>query len=215
MDIIKSQKQYFMGKSVLDIGCCSNEEDQYNKPNRWKFGQISNYCNDLYGIDIIDSEVKKLKDKGYNVECHNAENFNLGRKFETIHACNIIEHLSNIGNFLSCCENHMKDNGVLIISTGNTFNIPDILKSIFQGRILNPITNEEHTVYLTKRNMDQLLSRYNLEISEVQYYNVTPEKTLGRIRYLLYNSLGNSFKSFVCFVIRKKIQNNDIKEVLK
>ena len=77
--------------------------------------------NKVYGIEIMDSEIKKARQRGVIVE-----NADLNDKipfgnneFDVITATQVIEHLYNIDNFVSEIRRLLKPEGIFIVSTEN------------------------------------------------------------------------------------------------
>lgn len=171
-------------KEVLDIGCIDHSYAIALKlGNSWLHKQIKKTAKSVMGIDILKEDVKRLKNKGFNIIEADAENFDLKRKFDVIVAGDIIEHLSNIGSFLKSIEKHMHQNSVCIITTPNPFNIEQFMLAIFQNGIG---VNDEHTVWLDPRVMYETISRTNLKITDF-YWIKTRFKCPVRKRYYFAN----------------------------
>lgn len=96
----------------------------------------------------------------------NAENFNLKQKFDIIYAGDLIEHLSNVGLFLQCCKKHMNQNSLLIITTPNPFSFSLLIRSFINQ--FNPCP--EHTMYLDRKNIQELNRRFNFKIVKFKYF---------------------------------------------
>jgi len=91
---------------VLEIGCGDCE--------------YINYPKDKYiGIDINKKYLKKAREKGFNVLYMNAEKIKFNKKFDTIVCIELIEHLESYKRLIKGISKHLKDNGLLILSTPN------------------------------------------------------------------------------------------------
>ncbi len=58
---------------------------------------------------------------GYAVQLADAEDFDLGRRFDTVFAGEVIEHLDNVHGFLSSVRRHLAPGGRLVLTTPNAF----------------------------------------------------------------------------------------------
>lgn len=144
--------------SILDIGCVQHSLERI-KSDSWLHGVLCNQFNDVVGMDILEEEIQELSDMGYNVVHGDAENFKLDKKFDTIVAGELIEHLANPGNFLECCAQHLKDNGKLVLTTPNPYWIEYTIRRAFNRLDVNP----EHTALYDEVVITQLLDRYDLK----------------------------------------------------
>jgi len=190
------------GKSLLDIGCVGHDIENTEKPT-WQFSFFEKRCKEVYGIDLLKKECEILNKKGHKIFFGDAENFNLNKKFEVIFAGEIIEHLSNVGNFLECCKNHLKKEGKLIITTPNSFGIFLSLKRILK-HTNDKKENPEHTCLFSPTLVSQLLARHGFEVQEFFYFD-SYSKILGKIRYkMIAFLLGKKAKRKMGVVCRLK-----------
>lgn len=150
--------------SILDIGCVQHTLECV-KNDSWLHGNLTEIFNDVVGIDLLKEEVKILNKMGYNVIYANAEKFVLDEKFNTIVAGELIEHLSNPGNFLDSCYNHLNENGKLILTTPNSFWIEHPVRKMFGKLHINP----QHTAWYDDVVLPQLAERHQFTVVEVKY----------------------------------------------
>lgn len=174
MKRIDLMKKYVEGKSVLDIGCIDHDLNRTGGKN-WLHNNLKKIAGDLTGMDYLESEVKTLQSKGYNIIYGNAENFHIPKKFDVIVAGELIEHLSNAGNFLDVAKEHLNVDGKLIITTPNVFAMGNILR-IFKMMLGRKIKtdNSEHVGWYNKQNLCQLASRHGYKI--IEYKTFYPER---------------------------------------
>ncbi len=165
-------------KDVLDIGCVNHEAERA-KDKFWLHRFIKNHAKSLLGLDYDKVEVEKLKKDGYRIEYGDAQNFDLGKKFDIIVAGELIEHLPNPGKLIECCKKHLKDSGILIITTPNAFSFRNLLRGILLGVIP---TNEEHTCWFTPITFRKLCETQGIDIFEYYLY-FNPESS--KIKYLI------------------------------
>ncbi|MFN3841528.1 MAG: class I SAM-dependent methyltransferase [Cyclobacteriaceae bacterium] len=166
-------KKYFEGKDVLDIGCAVG----YQKDD-WMHKHIKGVAESVYGLDLDGSSVEEIRKMGYPIEQGNAQQFNLGRKFSLIHAGELIEHLDNPGGFLDCAHQHLRADGVLLITTPNALRISNIIYASTGGLRVNA----EHTCWYCETTLKTLLERKGFEVIETGYLK---HETFNWIRRLL------------------------------
>ncbi len=159
-------KEYVRNRTVLDIGCVDSRpakeatDDRIERKCDLLFQRIVEINPKALGVDIDKLGIDILKTKGYSVECANAENMDLGRRFDVIVAGEIIEHVENPGRFLGNMMRHLNREGVLIISTPNPFYAKQTWKIWRYGQ---PAINEGHTCWFDPITLDQLLDRAGFE----------------------------------------------------
>ncbi len=148
--------------SVLDVGFWG-QGVSFGDEN-WPHNLLKNYSDDVYGLDIEFDE-SLISDKSRYFK-QSAESFELGKKFDIIFAGDLIEHLSNPGLFLQCSKKHLNDNGVLIITTPNAFNL-----FVLAGKIMNdePVVNSDHTCYFNFKTIKTLLSKNEWSVKDRAY----------------------------------------------
>ena len=100
------------GRSVLDIGPAEMVGTVNRaKHDRWLHGRVALAASRLVGIDHSKDQVAVLQRLGYDIRRGDAEDFDLGERFEVVLAGEVIEHLSNPGRFLDCAREHLVDEG--------------------------------------------------------------------------------------------------------
>ena len=173
-----SIRPYVDGKVVLDIGCGGTKNSFSLLHER-----ISSVAKENVGIEINRKFVEIMKKHGHNVVLADAENFNLGRKFDVIVAGEIIEHLSNFKGFLESCARHMRKDSKLIITTPNVFNIDNIYV-IFLKKILPKMG--DHTVWFDEYVIKNLLEKNGFRVEKIDYVIRTK---IPATKYLRYKTL--------------------------
>ncbi len=157
--------QWVKGPSVLDIGCAGHVPEP-NSPY-WLHGRIRKQFQDVVGIDINRENVGKLLKLGYtNIFVADAQNFSFSTTFDTIVAGEVIEHLSNPGEFLKNCKIHLKPYGRLVITTPYPFSLLHILYAI--KNFPKTCSNSEHTLWLCPQTLKELAKRYKLSVIHVE-----------------------------------------------
>src|SRR5690554_5159165 len=150
---------YCKNKHVLDVGCIG--QDKTIESDTWLHGRIKKVASKLIGADIIESEITRLKQLGFNI-MKPEELSEANEKFDLIIMGDVIEHVNDPGQFLAFYAQFLKDNGEMIICTPNSFGIRYILQVFFYGK---PSTNEEHTMAFDPYVMLELFQRIGLKPS--------------------------------------------------
>lgn len=180
------------GKTVLDIGCVDARPGgikKYESTGLHRF--LNQHASKLVGVDIDQDGIKQMKKDGYNVIEANAEDMNLGRRFDCIVAGEIIEHLSNQGLFLENIKHHLGKNGVLIITTPNAFSILSFWRILRKNKIK---VHAEHTCWYDPITIEQLLGRYSFEIEQIFFANKSKwylKKNFYKLKYQIPKLISN------------------------
>lgn len=162
-------------KDVLDVGCIEHSINAIEDNPFWVHSFLRDNSNVL-GIDILEKEVKIFKSAGYNMKVANAEMFKLRKKFEVVFAGELIEHLSNPGLFLQQSKKHLKNDGLLILTTPNTFYTPRML-SYGCKMDDDPIVNGEHVNWYSPSTLATLLEREGFDVLSIKRFDAA---TLSR-----------------------------------
>lgn len=167
------------GGSLLDIGCAQHDAKERSNPN-WLHGHLYDLADDVLGVDYLESDVERLQEAGYNVVAQNAEQLDFDETFDTVVAGELIEHLSNPGQFLDSVYDHLKSDGQLVLSTPNPWSLHRFYQT-FSGEVY---CNPEHACWFDERTLRQLLHRHNFEVNSVDYV----EPPAWGIRKALYRT---------------------------
>ena len=97
-----------VGGEILDIGCYAGDflaglPDKFVK----------------YGVEPSKAASESASSKGINILADTLDGVESGKVFEIIVSIDVIEHILDVEEFLSLALAHVKENGLLIISTGN------------------------------------------------------------------------------------------------
>lgn len=132
-NILKMLK-YNSEAKILDLGC---DDGIWTKRIAQKVG-----TKEIYGIEIVEDKIKLCEKKGVK-----AEGGDLNKKFpfeneefDIVHANQVIEHISDLDNFLSETFRILKKGGYIIISTENASSWHNIFASIMGWQIFS-LTN--------------------------------------------------------------------------
>ena len=145
------------GPKVLHVGCSDHVVRLNSK--YWLHDYLSRNYSYVAGIDISETNIQSMRNHGYkNLHVANAENFLIDDTFDTIVAGELIEHLSNPGNFLSQAKKHLKPGGRLIITTPSPFALINVFYSWF--KYPKTCQNIEHTMWYCPRTLRTISKRY-------------------------------------------------------
>ena len=133
-------------KDVLDIGCVG-QTDKYNLRD-----SIKNSAKSLTGIDIEPSYDGSIVQG-------NMETYSFDKKIDVVIAGDVIEHVDNQGLLLDNIRNHLREDGLLIITTPNAK-----WPTVFMPN------NPTHTSWHDRNTLRAILERHGFEISEFRYY---------------------------------------------
>jgi 2-polyprenyl-3-methyl-5-hydroxy-6-metoxy-1,4-benzoquinol methylase len=174
-DRLDAVKPFFRGDSLLDVGCAS----RYGHPD-WLHGLIAKDTSDLVGIDINKAAVKKMNADGYDVRLADARDFDLGRKFDTVFAGEIIEHLDDIRGFLTSVKRHLNPGGRLVLTTPNPFYVGSFVYR-FGGHVQ---VHPQHTCWFCEDTLRRVLSVDGFPTVEVLFTghpSLTPARRLASL----------------------------------
>ncbi|NQT96052.1 MAG: class I SAM-dependent methyltransferase [Candidatus Omnitrophica bacterium] len=137
---------YIKGKDVLDVGGVGQNPSY----NLWD--DMRPHAGSLTGIDLSPSENK-------DIILGNMENHSFDRKFDVIVLGDVIEHVDNQGLLLDNIRRHLKEEGVLIVTTPNAK-----WPTVFMP------TNPTHTLCHDKATLCNILKTHGFNIVEFKYY---------------------------------------------
>jgi 2-polyprenyl-3-methyl-5-hydroxy-6-metoxy-1,4-benzoquinol methylase len=182
MDIIG---KYVRGNAVMDLGCVDSRRARKGTVERIEYKanllhkRIAAINPEVLGVDIDPQGVEALNSQGFKTMVADVETMNLGRQFDAIVAGELIEHLENPGLFLRNMRKHLKEDGVIIISTPNPFYAGWVWKIWRYGV---PSVHEEHMGWQDPTTLRQLLRRTGYE--PVEGFWVQPRRSLLKQRFL-------------------------------
>lgn len=133
-------------KDLLDIGCMGRT----TKYKLWP--QVKAAARTYTGIDV---QVPTSSD----VVQGNMESYEFDRQFDVIVAGDVIEHVSNQGLFLENIRRHLRDNGILILTTPNA-KWPTVFLP----------AHPDHVLWHDRSTLTGLIRRHGMREQYFQYY---------------------------------------------
>jgi 2-polyprenyl-3-methyl-5-hydroxy-6-metoxy-1,4-benzoquinol methylase len=173
--------QMVQGRTVLDVGCVDHSAS-IEQSSTWLHKHLVRTAESVVGLDILESEAQKLRQRGYNVVAGDATTVSLGRTFDFVVAGEIIEHVDNPSAFVANMARHLNDNGRLVITTPNAFYFLHFFESIFTD--VERRWNDEHVAWYCPFTLRNLLSRHELTIDRCYYFSRS--RKLRRLMQLLH-----------------------------
>ncbi len=168
---------------VLDIGIAEHTLEYVTKSS-WFHLKLRELepANEIWGLDINHELIEYVRGHyGWDrLMTYDATGEPFKREyFDAIHAGDVIEHVDNLGGFISFCRDSLKPGGQLVISTPNP-HAYEFIKRVWHHDSVP--ANLEHTCWITPPSMNELCRRFGLEF-EASYYLCGKQKT-RRARYL-------------------------------
>ena len=203
-ELFKEMFPLIKNKDVLDVGCVEHTVEALKINPFWVHNFLKDNSNVL-GIDILADDVKMLVANGYNMKVANAETFKLKKKFDVIFAGELIEHLSNPGLFLQQSKKHLRENGILIITTPNTFYTPRLLECIRKIDD-NPIVNAEHTNWFSPSTLKTLFRREGFDIISIKGFDAASLKRplKAKVKYSFNKIFNKNIKGSLLVIAKVK-----------
>ena len=156
------------GPSVLDVGCLDGLqcEPPKHESTDWLHGHLVANFQDVWGIDLSASRVAEIRRVGYeNVFAVSAEEFSFEKRFTTIVAGELIEHLPNPARFLARARDHLEPDGRIVLTTPYVFGLEHQL----YAAVKYPKTcqNAEHTAWFCPSTISTLARLAGLSVLSI------------------------------------------------
>ncbi len=114
--------------------------------------------------------------------CADAMSADLDQKFDVIVAGEVIEHLVNPGRLLTNMRRHLKEDGVLIVTTPNPFYLHNFLHSMWSRKRVG--WHPDHTSWFDPFVLQSMLRKTEFDM-EVCYF-ATRSRKVRRLLSLLH-----------------------------
>ena len=95
------------GKRVLDIGMAAHSLRHVDNPD-WRHGKIARVAARCLGIDILESLVELIRQRGFDVRLVDAtSDTDMGERFDLVFIGDVIEHVDNPAALLRFAGRHL------------------------------------------------------------------------------------------------------------
>ncbi len=148
---------------ALDVGFWG-QGTSIDDPN-WPHRFLQDAAKEVYGIDMDFDDARLPGPKERYVK-GNAERFEIPVRFDVVFAGDLIEHLSNMGDFLASVRAHLSPRGRLVLTTPNCFNLFNLTEKLSK---YEPTVNSDHTVYFNYKTLGKLLEKNGFEVERFAY----------------------------------------------
>lgn len=164
-DRVELIQELVKGKSVLDVGCVEHSSENEVR-SIWLHRAICHVAKDVVGLDYEEEEVRKLREKGYNVVSGDATNFDLKRTFDVVVAGEILEHLLDARGFLTSARRHLTAGGILVMTVPNANSINYFMQNLLYGY---EVDGYDHVAFYTPLTMHNLLRKCGFDTKEMMF----------------------------------------------
>ena len=152
------------GPEVLDIGCSGQigRRSVIGSP-LWLHGRLLERFPATIGLEYDAANIAALRSSGIDAVVQgDAQDFDLGRYFDTIVAGEIIEHLDRPADFLACARRHLKPGGRVVLTTPYAFSLMFIFYAWF--KYPRTCSNPEHVAWYCPATLTALAERNGYQV---------------------------------------------------
>lgn len=202
--------KHIVQKKVLDLGIVAHDLNNYRQNlDTWLHWHVVKNAKYVLGLDILENEIRILKEEGFNVICADASEFKSTQLFEAAICGDLIEHVDNPGTLLRNIYANLSDDGILIVTTPSPFAISRIMNLLFDK---STSINEEHICWFCPQTLLQLGERCGFYIHDFSWLDTEfSMPTVHRLwKYIasfastLINKNNNIFSNDFGIVFKKK-----------
>lgn len=145
------------GAKVLDMGCVGHEAPE-KEGDEWSLhSRLLRAASSVKGLDYDREGVEAMCKMGYDVVAADAENFDLGEKFDMVVAGEFVEHITNHRGFLNSVRGCLNDGGKLVLTTPNSNGLFYFASTLVFGHEIDGIG--DHTCMFTPLTISVMLRK--------------------------------------------------------
>lgn len=169
------------GKIVLDIGVVEHFLDAYKNPE-WLHRHIAEAASSCLGVDLLEREVAKLAEAGFNVIARDLADEPLAQQFDLIVAGEVLEHVEAPGRFMKNCAAMLRPEGRLVLTVPNPWVANAVIKNSLRSQTF--VDSADHVGWYDASTLLELGQRNGLRL--VRFSGIagsTPRTVGGRLFY--------------------------------
>ena len=164
---VASLALHFLQSPVLDAGCYFGEKTK----------MLGKHFEKVDGCDISKTAVQKAKKKHKGLEFFVCDleqpNLKFAKKYNSVFAAELIEHVFDTQAFLKNCFNALNKGGILFLTTPNVIQVLNRLRIVFGDT--TPISGDKaHIRFFKPKTLKQELEKAGFTVIHLNGYNVRP-----------------------------------------
>ena len=163
--LIESRTEYLgglaNGKDVLDVGFVGHMAESANDDS-WLHARLRRSAKSCLGVDILEPEVARLRELGYDALCADLAAAPLDRTFDLIVCGEVFEHLPSPHSMLLNLSRMLRAGGRIVVTVPNPWYVNVVLKSVVGRRAY--IDNVDHVCWFDPATMAELAERAGLKL---------------------------------------------------
>lgn len=152
-------RQLATSKRVLDIGVVEHDAIS-EQSDRWLHRHLVEVAASCRGVDVLEDGVAALRDKGYDVVCHDVIASPLPERFDLIVAGDVIEHVGNPEGLMRAAREMLAPGGRFVLTTPNPYMLHRVVHHL-RGRFPDSV---DHVLLLSPSNLAELGERVGLRL---------------------------------------------------
>lgn len=164
------------GRDVLDVGVVEHYIGAKDSPE-WLHQHIAKAAASCLGVDLLEPEIAKLAEAGFNVRVADLTKDPLSRRFDLIVAGEVLEHVDAPGKFMTNCATMLRPGGRLVISVPNPWYFNAVLKSVSRRQTF--VDSADHVGWYDASTLLELGQRSGLQLLKFAGIAVRNPKTTG------------------------------------
>lgn len=164
------------GKNVLDVGVVEHFLEAKEDP-KWLHRHLVGSAASCLGVDLLESETRKLVEAGFNVMVADLTKEPLSQQFDLIVAGEVLEHVDAPGKFMRNCAAMLRPDGRLAITVPNPWYINAVLKSAMRSHAF--VDSADHVSWYDASTLVELGQRNGLRLLKFAGIAVHKPKKIG------------------------------------
>lgn len=163
---------------ILDVGCVRHDRSRRAYGNLHAHLYSAFPDAEVVGLDMPGEETQRMQSPGYDIREGDACEMYLDGRFGVIVAGEVIEHMHSPGAFFARANEHLTQDGRIIVSTPN----PSAL-TYFARHAAGNWTSEDHTCWIDPQQLNTLVVRSTDNRAVVAHEYIRPPGPVSRVLY--------------------------------